>query len=115
MVSDSTAPRKNGASLGLKANSMSSHEFGRHVIDKISRHLLWFLFLLFVFSFLDIRASRHPPSAVFASARAAAGALCSTAGSEQAHLYGITLLAPGGRRGCTSGCWYPDGTLPVDL
>ena len=26
---------------------------GRHVIDKISRHLLWFLFLLFVFSFLD--------------------------------------------------------------
>ena len=64
---------------------------------------------------LDIRASRHPPSAVFASARAAAGALFSTAGSEHAHLYGITLLAPGGRRGCTSGCWYPDGTLPVDL
>ena len=30
---------------------------------------------------LDIRASRHPPSAVFASARAAAGALFSTAGS----------------------------------
>ena len=28
---------------------MSSPEFGRHVIDKISRHLLWFLFLLFVF------------------------------------------------------------------
>ena len=64
---------------------------------------------------LDIRASRHPPSAVFASARAAAGALFSTAGSEHAHLYGITLLAPRGRRGCTSGCWHPDGTLPVDL
>ena len=64
---------------------------------------------------LDIRASRHPPSAVFASAWAAAGALFSTARSEHAHLYGITLLAPGGRRGCTSGCWYPDGTLPVDL
>src|SRR3954452_21285762 len=64
---------------------------------------------------LDIRASRHPASAVFASAWAAAGALFSTAESEQAHLYGITLLAPGGRRGCTSGCWYPDGTLPVDL
>ena len=53
MVSDSTVPRKDGASLGLEANSMSSPEFGRHVIDKISRHLLWFLFLLFVFSFLD--------------------------------------------------------------
>ena len=49
MVSDSTVPRKDGASLGLEANSMSSPEFGRHVIDKISRHLLWFLFLLFVF------------------------------------------------------------------
>ena len=46
-------PRKDGASLGLEPNSMSSPEFGRHVIDKISRHLLWFLFLLFVFSFLD--------------------------------------------------------------
>jgi hypothetical protein len=46
---------------------------------------------------------------------AAAGALFSTARSEHAHLYGIILLAPGGRRGCTSSCWYPDGTLPVDL
>ena len=53
MVSDSTVPRKDDASLGLEPNSMSSPEFGRHVIDKISRHLLWFLFLLFVFSFLD--------------------------------------------------------------
>ena len=53
MVSGSTVPRKDSASLGLEANSMSSPEFGRHVIDKISRHLLWFLFLLFVFSFLD--------------------------------------------------------------
>ena len=53
MVSDSTVPRKDGASLGLEPNSMSSPQFGRHVIDKISRHLLWFLFLLFVFSFLD--------------------------------------------------------------
>jgi hypothetical protein len=53
MVSDSTVPRKDGASLGLEPNSMSSPEFGRYVIDKISRHLLWFLFLLFVFSFLD--------------------------------------------------------------
>jgi ACS family 4-hydroxyphenylacetate permease-like MFS transporter len=53
MVSDSTVPRKDGASLGLEPSSMSSPEFGRHVIDKISRHLLWFLFLLFVFSFLD--------------------------------------------------------------
>ena len=53
MVSDTTVPRKDGASLGFEAHSMSSPEFGRHVIDKISRHLLWFLFLLFVFSFLD--------------------------------------------------------------
>ncbi len=52
---------------------------------------------------------------MFASAWAAAGALFSTAGSEHAHLYGITLLAPGGWRGCTSGCWHSDGTLPVDL
>src|SRR3954467_5962622 len=25
------------------------------------------------------------------------------------------ILVPGGRHGCTSGCWHPDGTLPVDL
>src|SRR4051794_22826295 len=41
--------------------------------------------------------------------------LRSTGGSEHAHLYGSTLLAPGGRRGCTSGCWRPDVTLPMDL
>jgi ParB-like nuclease domain len=66
-------------------------------------------------SYLDIRASRHLPSTMFGSARTAAGGLFSTAGSEHAHLYGSTLLAPGGRRGCTSGCWRPDVTLPVDL
>src|SRR3954470_10241148 len=64
---------------------------------------------------LDIRASRHLPSTMFGSARTAAGALFSTGGSEHAHLYGSTLLAPGGRRGCTSGCWRPDVTLPMDL
>jgi len=53
MVSDSTVPRKDGASPGVEPSGMSSPDFGRHVIDKISRHLLWFLFLLFVFSFLD--------------------------------------------------------------
>src|SRR4051794_33018112 len=52
---------------------------------------------------------------MFGSARTAAGGLFSTAGSEHAHLYGSTLLAPGGRRGCTSGCWRPDVTLPVDV
>src|SRR3954451_94768 len=25
------------------------------------------------------------------------------------------ILVPGGQHGCTSGCWHPDGTLPVDL
>src|SRR4051812_7026781 len=64
---------------------------------------------------LDIRASRHLPSTMFGSARTAAGGLFSTAGSEHAHLYGSTLLVPGGRRGCTSGCWRPDVTLPVDV
>src|SRR4051794_19799717 len=52
---------------------------------------------------------------MFGSARTAAGGLFSTAGSEHAHLYGSTLLVPGGRRGCTSGCWRPDVTLPVDV
>src|SRR3954470_2730971 len=64
---------------------------------------------------LDIRASRHPPSTVFGSARAAAGALFSTGGSEHAYFYCSTLLAPGERHGCTSGCWHPDATLPMDL
>ena len=52
---------------------------------------------------------------MFGSARAAAGALVSTGGSKHAYFYGSTLLAPGARHGCTSGCWHPDATLPVDL
>src|SRR4051795_13649912 len=45
---------------------------------------------------LDIRASRHPRSAVCGSARASSGALYRPAGSEQAHLYGSGSSSPQG-------------------
>src|SRR5687768_14139558 len=56
-----------------------------------------------------------PPAGSRQLRLAHANALYSPAGSEQAHFYGSILLAPGERHGCTSGCWHPDGTLPVDL
>ena len=37
----------------LNAASASAPQFKQQVISKVSKHLLWFLFLLFVFSFLD--------------------------------------------------------------
>jgi ACS family 4-hydroxyphenylacetate permease-like MFS transporter len=50
-----TAGPAPGANAGVIAGDAAAAErhARAHVIDKVSRHLLWFLFLLFVFSFLD--------------------------------------------------------------
>src|SRR5919205_3834086 len=39
--------------VGGAIPAMEATGFEQHVIGKISKHLLWFLLLLFVFSFLD--------------------------------------------------------------
>jgi len=53
MNSSISAAPTGPASLAAQSGAAAERHTQAHVVDKVSRHLLWFLFLLFVFSFLD--------------------------------------------------------------
>src|SRR5437867_8450971 len=53
MNSARTALRSHALDTTLGAPVTPSGRSEQHVIRKVSKHLLWFLFVLFVFSFLD--------------------------------------------------------------